>query len=302
MSYHGITGVEVKTGFCPLAFFLFFCTPRIEIDGQVYKKRWGTHFFELPPGSHKITVYFRYLFMSRCGENSIPVEVAPGAVARVRYNMPPWMLAKGSLVETVDRWRIFRNLVEERIQEQLGEAEAVLALVGTRKGHFVLALVATLLLLPLTILLMALLVIPGLIWLLHLGARDSDRIVRAGGSGAAVKAMLVLSFLFGVIPGSVALMYWIVFPLFDIKFVFVAKTVHSIVLVPFYNIFNVPTLMSVTVLPEGHAAIQLVPPGSMEPKMILSGTSPYRELEVIKWGRDDRDQFRDLQVLAGIDP
>jgi hypothetical protein len=97
MTTRGVTGAEIKVGFFPLAFFLFACTPRIEIDGRVHKKYWGTHFFELPPGTHKITVYFRYLFKSRCGENSVSVNVPAGGVARVRYNMPPWMFAKGSL-------------------------------------------------------------------------------------------------------------------------------------------------------------------------------------------------------------
>ena len=112
---------------------------------------------------------------------------------------------------------------------------------------------------------------------------------------------LLVSFFLGVIPGAVALMHWIVFPLFGIKFIFVAKTLRSIVLVRFYNIFTTPTLSSVTVLPEGHAGIQLMPLGSLQPKMILSGVSPYRELQVMKWGRDDRDQFRDLQIIAKID-
>ncbi len=93
----GITGIEIKAGFFPLAFLLFFCTPRIKIDGTVHKKSWGTHFFEVAPGTHQITVYFRYLFMSRCGANSISVTVANGCVTRVRYNMPPLMIAKGSL-------------------------------------------------------------------------------------------------------------------------------------------------------------------------------------------------------------
>ena len=97
MTRQGVTGVEIKVGFFPLAFFLFACTPRIEIDGRVHKKYWGTHFFELSPGTHTITVYFRYLFMARCGKNSISVNVPAGAVTRVRYNMPPWMFAKGSL-------------------------------------------------------------------------------------------------------------------------------------------------------------------------------------------------------------
>lgn len=97
MAAPGVTGVEIKVGFFPLAFLLFACIPRIEIDGQVHKRYWGTHFFELPPGTHTIKVYFWYCFMSRCGENSISVNVSPGAVTRVRYNMPPWMFAKGSL-------------------------------------------------------------------------------------------------------------------------------------------------------------------------------------------------------------
>ena len=97
MAEQGKTGVEVKTGFFPLAFFLFFCTPRIEIDETVHKKSWGTHFFEVSPGEHQITVYFPYLFKPRCGENSISVNVAAGGVTHVRYNMPPWMLKKGSL-------------------------------------------------------------------------------------------------------------------------------------------------------------------------------------------------------------
>ena len=97
MTEQEVTGVEVKVGFFPLAFFLFFCTPRIDIDGQVHKKYWGTHFFELSPGTHKITVYFRYFVMARCGENSISVDVASGTVTRVRYNMPPWVFSKGSM-------------------------------------------------------------------------------------------------------------------------------------------------------------------------------------------------------------
>jgi hypothetical protein len=92
-----VTGVEVQVKFFPLAFFLFLCTPTIEVDGKKHRKYWGTHFFETPPGRHEIRIYFRYLFKPRCGENSIIVTVPAGGVRRVSYNMPPWMFAKGSM-------------------------------------------------------------------------------------------------------------------------------------------------------------------------------------------------------------
>ena len=97
MVERGRTGIGVAAGFFRGAFFLFACAPRIEIDGVAHKKSWGTHFFEVSPGTHEVTVYYVYLFKPRCGENSISVEVGEGRIAHVRYHMPPWMFAKGSL-------------------------------------------------------------------------------------------------------------------------------------------------------------------------------------------------------------
>ena len=97
MATSDLTGVRVKTGFFPLAYYLHLCTPRIEIDGCIHKKRWGTHFFALAPGTHKITIYFRYLLMSRCGSNFVSVNVTAGEITNVCYNMPPWMLARGTI-------------------------------------------------------------------------------------------------------------------------------------------------------------------------------------------------------------
>ena len=97
MEQESRTGVEVKVGFFLLAFFLYVCTPRIEIDGQVHKRYWGTHFFPLEPGQHNIRIYFLYLFLPHCGDNSIDIVVEKGKVQRVKYWMPPWMFARGSL-------------------------------------------------------------------------------------------------------------------------------------------------------------------------------------------------------------
>ena len=91
------SGVEVKLGFFPLAFLLLVCTPRIEIDGQVQSKYWGTHFIPLPPGPHKIRIYFRYLTMAECGANSMDIVVPANGMVRIGYYMWPWVLAKGSL-------------------------------------------------------------------------------------------------------------------------------------------------------------------------------------------------------------
>ena len=93
------TGIEVKTGFFPLAFILFLCTPVIEINGQKNIKSWGTHYFELLPGDHIIKIYFPYLFKSECGANQINVSILEGQTRRIVYNMPPWMLAAGTIKE-----------------------------------------------------------------------------------------------------------------------------------------------------------------------------------------------------------
>ncbi|GAF71337.1 unnamed protein product [marine sediment metagenome] len=93
------TGLEVTMGFFPLAFLLFLCTPTIVLDGEANRGSWGTHFFELEPGRHTIKIFFRYLTMAECGANSIDVIVEEGKISRIKYYMPPWMFAKGSIKE-----------------------------------------------------------------------------------------------------------------------------------------------------------------------------------------------------------
>lgn len=93
------TGLDVNMGFFPLAWFLFFCTPTVVVDGEPHRRSWGTHFFELEPGRHTIKIFFRYLHMAECGANSIDLTVEEGKISRIKYYMPPWMLAKGSIKE-----------------------------------------------------------------------------------------------------------------------------------------------------------------------------------------------------------
>ena len=91
------TGIEIKTGFFPLAWFLYFVTPIIEINGVKHKKKWGTTFFPLTPDKYMVKISFPYMGKSECGANEIDVSLSEGQTIKIVYNMPPWMFAKGSL-------------------------------------------------------------------------------------------------------------------------------------------------------------------------------------------------------------
>jgi hypothetical protein len=77
--------VELRLGFFRLAFFLFFCEPRVVLDGTTHLLNWGTYFFELEPGRHQIAVSFHYLFWRECGRNSTAFEVKDGQFGSVTY-------------------------------------------------------------------------------------------------------------------------------------------------------------------------------------------------------------------------
>ncbi|MFT5858151.1 MAG: hypothetical protein ACI865_000235 [Flavobacteriaceae bacterium] len=93
------TEIEVKTGFFPLAWFLYFVSPVVVINGEKNTQKWGRTFFDLPPGEYLIKVYFPYMWKPECGANQITVKLGEGETKRIDYNMPPWMFAKGRLRE-----------------------------------------------------------------------------------------------------------------------------------------------------------------------------------------------------------
>jgi hypothetical protein len=89
--------LEIKLGFFPLAFFLFLCTPVVEIDGEKSQKSWGSHDFKITPGQHKIKIYFPYMWMSECGANEVTIDIQEGLKRKVSYYMWPFVFAKGSI-------------------------------------------------------------------------------------------------------------------------------------------------------------------------------------------------------------
>src|SRR5689334_15767163 len=85
------SGIEIETGFFPLSFFLYLCTPTIVIDGVANRRPWGKYNFQLEPGMHNVKIFFHYLFISTCGFNQMNIVVQPNCVHRIKYEMGIFM-------------------------------------------------------------------------------------------------------------------------------------------------------------------------------------------------------------------
>lgn len=97
---HQVTGkgkIMINTDFFGLAWFLYFVTPIIEINGKQIRRSWGDSQFELDPGNYTIRIYFPYFFMTECGANSVKLQIEEGKSKKVTFYMPGWMLAKGRM-------------------------------------------------------------------------------------------------------------------------------------------------------------------------------------------------------------
>lgn len=90
---------NIKTGFFPLAWVLYFCKTVVEKNGEKNTQKWGTHFFELKPGEYNIKIYFPYLFMKECGANQIQLTIVEGQTKKISFYMPPVIFLKGTIKE-----------------------------------------------------------------------------------------------------------------------------------------------------------------------------------------------------------
>jgi len=83
------TGIVLKCRTHPLGNLLrLLSTPAISIDGNSARRSWGEHHFPCDPGTHQVSVSFRYL-TENLGSASITVEVQPGQIVRLDYQSPP---------------------------------------------------------------------------------------------------------------------------------------------------------------------------------------------------------------------
>jgi hypothetical protein len=78
--------LEIKAGFFPLAFILFFCTPHFSINGSPpIRGKWGDNLIPVEPGRHQITMWYPYAFIKQASKATLVVDVAQGQVAQLTY-------------------------------------------------------------------------------------------------------------------------------------------------------------------------------------------------------------------------
>jgi hypothetical protein len=79
-------GLEIKAGFFPLAFVLFFCTPHLSINGSApIRAKWGDNLIPVEPGRHQVTMWYPYAFIKQASKATLVVDVAHGQVAQLTY-------------------------------------------------------------------------------------------------------------------------------------------------------------------------------------------------------------------------
>jgi hypothetical protein len=82
---HNPTRIQITVTHSSLDFFYALCTPTIVIDGVKYNKRWGTHLFDVSPGSHHISISYPWLFSPECGKNSVNFPLSSGEIKKIHY-------------------------------------------------------------------------------------------------------------------------------------------------------------------------------------------------------------------------
>jgi hypothetical protein len=84
------TAIVLKTRWHPLmvtVFFLFHTV--VAIDGNASELPWGTHVFQVEPGTHEVRVSLGKGPLGRpVGEATIQTEVAQGEIVHLRYRAP----------------------------------------------------------------------------------------------------------------------------------------------------------------------------------------------------------------------
>lgn len=91
-------GIEIIGRHNPLAWLLYFTKLTVEVDGQPEPGPWRRQrFIAVPPGPHRVNVFFKYFVKARCCEAGLDVQVAPGQVTKLEYRAPQLVTSPGKL-------------------------------------------------------------------------------------------------------------------------------------------------------------------------------------------------------------
>jgi hypothetical protein len=91
-------GIEASGRHNPLAWILYLIPLTVEVDGQATSGPWNqSRFIPVPAGEHNVSIYFPYLWMSRCCEGKAVVRVTPGQFTRVVYRAPVFVFSPGKV-------------------------------------------------------------------------------------------------------------------------------------------------------------------------------------------------------------
>jgi len=86
------SGIQITAKFFPLAFLLFLFPPTFVVDGRAMRGTWRQPtMIPVPPGSHEVRVFFRYLGIMDAGVGEGRVEVPSGSIRRITYKAP-WII------------------------------------------------------------------------------------------------------------------------------------------------------------------------------------------------------------------
>ena len=80
-----IAKLRVAATHNPLAFFYSAFTPTITINGVSHRLPWGTHNFDVPPGTCAVSVSYPWLLSAECGKNSVTLQLKAGQQKTVTY-------------------------------------------------------------------------------------------------------------------------------------------------------------------------------------------------------------------------
>ncbi len=82
------SAISVSTKFYPTEIFCYFFKTNVTIDGITSTEPWGTSIFPVKPGRHEVRISYQSFISKNKRENSVVVDVAPGATVQISYHTP----------------------------------------------------------------------------------------------------------------------------------------------------------------------------------------------------------------------